>query len=270
MMRKLITHLFGMALIALAGMAAAQAAEQKRTFEVASIKKNDSGNPNNLFLGTAGRFSAQNVTLSMLIDRAYNVQDFQVVGGPGWLNSEHYDVEAKADGNATGKEINGPMLQSLLEERFKLVSHRETRELSVYLLSTAKSGPKLKVGSCLTREANMPPAPGQRQSDFCGFGGIGNGTLRMTGTTMDAFTDLLSTVMKRKVVDSTGFKDKFDVSVRWAPDPVSAGNAGPAPSDTTGPSIFTVLQEELGLKLESGKGPVEILVVDHVERPTEN
>ena len=110
-MSKLIALLLGMALVA--------SAEQKRTFEVASIKKNDSGNPNNLFLPTAGRFNAQNVTLGILTRRAYNVQDFQIVGGPGWLDSEHYDIEAKADSSATAKEINGPMLQSLLEERLK-------------------------------------------------------------------------------------------------------------------------------------------------------
>ena len=245
MMRKLITLLFGMTLIALAEMAGAQPAEQKHTFEVASIKKNDSGNPNHLFLPTAGRFNAQNVTLNMLIRRAYNVQDFQIVGGPGWLNSEDYDIEARADVNATEKEINGSMLQALLEERFKLVSHRETRELPLYLLTTANSGPKLKAASCQTREPNTPLAPGQRQSDFCGFGGIGNGTLRMTSTTMEAFTDLLTTVMKRKVLDSTGFKDRFDVSLRWTPDPVSTGNASQAPSDMTAPSIFTALQEQL-------------------------
>ena len=262
MMRKLITLLLGMALVA--------SAEQKRTFEVASIKKNDSGNQNHLFLGTPGRFNAQNVTLGMLIRTAYSFHDFQVVGGPGWLNSEDYDIEARADVNATEKEINGSMLQALLEERFKLVSHRETRELPVYLLTTANSGPKLKAASCQTREPNTPLAPGQRQSDFCGFGGIGNGTLRMTSTTMEAFTDLLTIVMKRKVLNSTGFKDRFDVSLRWTPDPVSTGNAGQAHSDMTGPSIFTALQEQLGLKLESSKGPVDVLVVDHVERPTEN
>src|SRR5262249_4953822 len=128
----------------------------------------------------------------------------------------------------------------------------------------------LKAGTCLTREPNTALAPGQRQSDFCGFGGIGNGTLRMTSTTMESFAYLLTTVLKRKVVDSTGFKDRFDVSLRWTPDPVSSGNDGQVPSNTTGPSIFTALQEQLGLKLESSKGPVDVLVVDHVEGPSEN
>ena len=162
------------------------------------------------------------------------------------------------------------MVQKLLQDRFKLVLHRDTSELPIYVLTAAKSGLKLKTGTYLTQEPNTPLAPGQRQSDFCGFGGIGNGTLRTTSTTMEIFTDLLTTVLKRQVVDTTGFKGNFDVSLRWTPDPVSTGNGGQIPTETTGPSIFTAMQEQLGLKLEAGKGPVDVLVVDHIERPSEN
>lgn len=155
-------------------------------FDVTSIKRNDSGSQAISFMPSNGRFNAQNVTLSMLINRAYKVEDFQIVGAPSSINSEHYDIEARTDGTATGQEINGPMLQSLLEDRFKLVAHRETKELPVYLLTVAKNGLKLTEGKCLTMEPNSRPEPGQRQSAFCGYRGIGNNSLRATSIRMES------------------------------------------------------------------------------------
>jgi len=238
-------------------------------FDVISVKRNNSGIQGNYFRPSEGRFSAENVSVQQILWWAYRIQDFQVVGAPGWIASEHYDIEAKVEGQTRSADMR-LMVQKLLQDRFKLVLHRDTSELPIYVLTAAKSGLKLKAGTCMTREPNTPLAPGQRQSDFCGFGGIGNGTLRTTSTTMEIFTDLLTTVLKRQVVDTTGFKGNFDVSLRWTPDPVSTGNGGQIPTETTGPSIFTAMQEQLGLKLEAGKGPVDVLVVDHIERPSEN
>jgi bla regulator protein BlaR1 len=235
-------------------------------FEVASVKRNNSGSQPSLFRPATGRFSAENVSVQQLLWWAYNVQDFQIMGGPGWIDSDHYDIEAKADPNQQMR----PMLQTLLQDRFKLVLHRDTKELPVYVLTVAKNGPKLKAGTCITSDPNTPPAPGQRQSAFCGFGVVGNNNLTATSTRMDIFTDLLATVLKRRVIDKTGFAGNFDVSLRWTPDQVPVGNPAAPSADTGGPSIFTAIQEQLGLKLESDKGPVDVLVIDNLERPSEN
>jgi uncharacterized protein (TIGR03435 family) len=236
-------------------------------FDVISVKSNASGSQAMLFQGSTGRFNAQNVTLAMLISRAYKVEDFQILGAPGWINSEHYDVDARTDGTATGQEINGPMLQSLLEERFKLVAHRETKDLPVYLLTVAKDGLKLTEGTCLTREPNSRPEPGQRQSAFCGYMGIGNNNLRATSIRMESLVGALTNILKRSVIDKTGFSRNFDVTIRWRDE--TAPNPGAAATDEFA-SIFTALEEQLGLKLESAKGPVAVLVIDSAERPKPN
>jgi uncharacterized protein (TIGR03435 family) len=122
----------------------------QRQFEVASIKRNNSGNRRSNCCGGPGRLVGQNVTLGMLINGAYRVQDFQVTGGPGWINSDRWDVEAKPEDRANWDEM-GPMLQRLLEDRFKLSVRCETRELPVYVLTVAKSGSKLKPYQCSRR-----------------------------------------------------------------------------------------------------------------------
>jgi uncharacterized protein (TIGR03435 family) len=178
------------------------------------------------------------------------------------------------------------MMQKLLEERFKLKVHIETKELPVYALTAAKSGlglPQPKEGSCITPDLNspMPPLPGQTP---CGrpMVVISPSGARMTGgkISMPALTDILSNMLGRAVIDRTGSTGTFDIQLEFTPDqalagiPLLAGPADayrPAPSaDTAGPSIFSALQEQLGLKLESAKGPVDVLVIDHVERPTAN
>jgi uncharacterized protein (TIGR03435 family) len=241
---------------------------QKPAFAVASVKRNDSGSQTVSFLPSTGRFNAQNATLGMLINWAYKVQDFQVIGAPGWINSEGYDVDARTDGTASGQDINGPMLQLLLEERFKLVVHRETKELPVYLLTPAKNGLKLSEGKCLTLEPNSRPDPGQRQSDFCGYMVIGNNNLRATSIRMENLVDALKNILRRTVIDKTGFSGNFDVTIRWRDESAPANTA--PPSTDALPSIFTAFEEQLGLKLESSKGPVEVLVIDSVQKPSEN
>jgi len=178
------------------------------------------------------------------------------------------------------------MLQVLLEDRFKLTLHRENRQLPVYELTIGKGGAKLqssKEGSCTPYSVDSPPpasTPGAPRPNFCGFHmtpdyGL-NRTLDGKGITMAALAANLSrtyvSLLGRNVIDRTGLTGGYDVHLKWAMDSLSAPaglNTAP-PSDVTGPSIFTALQEQLGLKLESAKGPVEVLVIDHIERPSVN
>jgi uncharacterized protein (TIGR03435 family) len=218
----------------------------------------------------------------------------QVLGGPGWIDSDRYDIVAKAEGNPPQAQLYGSMLRALLEDRFKLKVHRETKEVPVYLLTVAKSGTKLqlvKEGSCVSADSvsadikhPLPqPAPGQPRPRVCGSRVTAlDGTFDMYGATMADLSIQLAIRLDRDVIDKTGIAGMFDIHLDvsradLAPRFVAGGEVGQAdPStpvvatDPTGPSIFTALQQQLGLKLESGKGPVEFLVIDHVEKPSEN
>jgi uncharacterized protein (TIGR03435 family) len=264
MLRNVTTFLAAL-LIAVAPGARAQSSRPH--FEVASVKRNNTGSRASNCCGGPGRLVGQNVTLGMLINIAYKVQDFQVVGAPAWVNSDRYDIEAKPSDDSLGKQnqeiVQGPMLQSLLEDRFKLVVGRETRELPIFELTVAKSDSKLKAGACTTRDPSSPPSR-QRPSD-CGFSVMNNNMIRATQIDMDRFVSMLTFWLRRTVVDKTGFKGTFDVDLKWNPDEAAA-----TPSTDTAPSIFTALEEQLGLKLESSKGTVEVLVIDSVSKPSEN
>ncbi len=242
----------------------AQSPAARPEFDVASVKRNISGDISRGMRPGVGRLSISNMTLRDLLMVAYQVRDFQISGGPSWIDSEHYDIEAKTDGNTAPRQMAEPMLQALLEDRFKLKVHRETKELPIYVLTAAKNGLKIqpaKEGSCVNPEPGKPAAPGQRQSAFCGFHVIGRGRYDATHTGVPALATDLSSVLSRTVVDKTALTEAFDVHLRFAPED--------AP-DSTSPSIFTAVQEQLGLRLESGKGPVEVIVIDQVERPSEN
>ena len=238
-------------------------------FEVASIKRNTSGSQGTNWRASGGRFVAENVSLRNLLRWSYWVQDFEIAEGANRIDSDHYDIEAKTDVNSDVQEMRS-MVQGLLQDRFKLVLHHETRELPVYVLTVAKDGSKLKAGACITQEPNTPPAPGQLPSAYCGWSGIGNNNFQGTGIPVTILADYLGAVLKRKVVDKTALAGTFDVSLRWAPDGVSTGNPTVPSTDSGGPSIFTAIQEQLGLKLDSAKGPVEVLVIDQLEKPSEN
>jgi uncharacterized protein (TIGR03435 family) len=264
-MLRNVTIVVAALLIALAPTARAQSPRPQ--FEVASVKRNNSSSRASNCCGGPGRLVGTNVTLGMLINVAYKVQDFQVVEAPGWVNSDRYDIEAKPPEDSPAKQnqqiVQGPMLQSLLEDRFKLVVRRETRDLPIYELTVAKSGSKLKAGPCSTRDPNSTPSR-QRPSD-CGFSVMDNNMIRATQIDMDRFVPMLTFWVRRTVVDKTGFMGKFDVDLKWNPDEAAA-----TPTADTTPSIFTALEEQLGLKLESSKGPVEVLVIDSVSKPSEN
>ncbi len=204
-----------------------------------------------------------------------------ISGGPDWVNTDNYQIEAKAEGNPSQEMMMGPMLQALLEDRFKLKLHRETKEGPAYALTVAKGGfklPRLPDGSCVPldlEKVRAPLAPGDAPPNFCGAGGIARrGMLETRANTLENFSRMLSRVFSRPVIDKTGIAGLYNFHLEFTPDdstPWLVPPGGATPADPAGgPSIFTAIQEQLGLKLESAKGPGEILVIDSVERPSEN
>jgi uncharacterized protein (TIGR03435 family) len=289
----------------------AQGGAAAPAFEVASIKPNNSGDGRVMLGNQPGRFTATNVTLRMLIRNAYQLQDFQISGGPGWLTSDHFDIVAKIEStvqdsiNAARGGIGpsvpgqGPnplqlMVRSLLAERFKLVVHTEAREQPIYALVLARTdgklGPDLKKSEvdCAALIAAArgrgpatpppgPPQPGDRMP--CGIR-IGPGNMAVGGSTLAQFANNLGMFVGRVVVDRTGLSGTYDMTLTWTPDQMPARAPGTATDqpirfngvdiDPNGPSIFTAVQEQLGLKLDAQKGPVETLVIDRAEKPVEN
>jgi len=245
---------------------------------VASVKPNTSGGRGGIVNRLpGGGFRAENIVVNTLIQLAYNVSGFQISGAPAWTSSDRFDVNAKAEGEATMDQMR-PMLQAMLADRFRLMAHRETKEAPIYELVAAKSGLKLaptKEGSCTTFDPKTPPPPPPRPGDplprMCGGARISRSSIDAFGISMAALASDLSNLLGRTVVDKTGVTGTFDVHMEFAPDEAIAIGGQAAPSaDQAGPSIFTALQEQLGLKLDNAKSPVEVLVIDHVERPSEN
>jgi uncharacterized protein (TIGR03435 family) len=214
-----------------------------------------------------------------------------IEGGPAWIKSDRYQVTAKAEGTPGQEMMRGPMLQALLEERFQLKIHRETREVPVYALTVAKGGPKLhEFDETTCRPLPMPPPktpiPGPGEQPYCDMNWIdrkgSNTVVYTTGKTLDSFASLLGNVLDRPVFDKTGIAGKFIFHLEFLPDESSpgsifAGRGGepvPAPAAASdpngGPSIFTAIQEQMGLKLEPAKGPREFIVIDRAEKPAEN
>jgi uncharacterized protein (TIGR03435 family) len=262
------------------GAFAQPAAAPRPQFEVASIKLNKSAGGFSLARPSpGGRFTLTNIPLQFALVIAYRIKDFQLSGAPAWLAQERYDIEAKAEGNPS-LDAMLPMLQALLEDRLQLKFHKETKELPIYTLVVAKTG-KLheSEGECPPMPNGLPPPPepGKLPSPPCG--GIFRTPGHVVGqkVAMAQLTDLLSNMAGRIVVDKTGLQGKYDINLDFTPEqsqlqPPPGGDPGiPVPRpDPNGPSLFTAVQEQLGLKLESQKGPVEIMVIDHVERPSEN
>ncbi len=269
--RKVLLAAFGMAAVAgpivigLMNAPPSRAQEQAKTpppkeFEVTSIKPAAPGGRGvRVQMAPGGRLNASNITVKFLIQQAYNVKDFQISGGPGWINSERYDLVAKADADVGIGQLR-PLIEKLLADRFQLTIHRDTKELPVYALVVGKNGPKFK------ESASDNPGPQIR---------MGRGVIDGRSMGMDMLSSQLATSLGRNVVDRTGLKGKYEIKLEWTQEegqgrgPADGPEAAPPP-DTTGPSLFTALQEQLGLKLESSKGPVEIIVIDRIEKPTEN
>jgi len=261
---------------------------ERPAFQAASIKPNTEAHPFGRLVRPqpGGRLTSQNAPLLMLIQNAYSVQAFQVVGGPDWVNTAGYDIEAKPEVN-TDRAPMWLMLQTLLADRFKLALHRETRELPLYALTVGKNGfkpPAPKEGLCISLPPDAPPPPPGSQAQ-CGFVRINMSPaagLKMEGGKVKTaeLIRMLAAAMGRPVLDRTGFTGEFDVQLSFTPDESTMGLPGArGPRDVGGPQLATdpdrptliaALQEQLGLKLVTAKGPVEVLVIDHVERPTEN
>jgi uncharacterized protein (TIGR03435 family) len=241
-------------------------------FEVASIRPAQPGTPPSFGVGNGGGGGA-NVTLKTLIAFAYQIQEYRILGGPGWISSDRFTVEARAADPTTPPEQLKLMLQSLFSDRFQLAVRRETKESNVYNLVVAKGGPKIKLSADQSpTDINGPAPPGAGPNH--GAIRLGAGSMIGNATPLSRFASMLSQRLDRVVIDKTNLTGRFDIRLQWTPDlgenPLSpTGLPLPAePGDA--PSIFVAMQEQLGLKLESARGPVEFLVIDHVEKPSEN
>ena len=259
------------------------------SFEVASIKPNRSADLGRRVMSRHGRLNATGITVKFLISMAYGVKEFQVSGGPSWIDSQRYDVEAKEEDSQAkeleklppdqqGKQMR-LMLQSLLADRLKVKVSHTTKELPVYALVVAKNGPKLhdaKPGDTYPNGIKGPDGIAH-----AGMMHMGAGQLTGQGVPMPTLVMLLSQQLGRTILDQTGLKGNYDINLQWTPDESlgamfngpeggKPATGNPPTPESSGPSIFTAIQEQLGLKLESTKGPVEILVIDHVEQPSEN
>jgi uncharacterized protein (TIGR03435 family) len=242
------------------------AAPSGNGFEAVSIRRNKSEQPPSFGSGGPGRFRATNVPIGDLLREAYDIQEYQLVGAPDWLDKERYDIEAKLE-NAAKRSEAEPLIQALLADRLKLKVHGEAKETSVFFLVPAKGGLKLKIGiKCNAPEPGASISQKRDYSRECGFMGGSDFSLEATSTTTADLTRALSRVVKRRVLDKTGYRAPFDVKLDWRPEGVGLED----PLLGKLPSIFVALEEELGLKLEPGKAPIDVLVIDHIERPSEN
>jgi len=241
------------------------AANADPAFEVATIKPSDPNRPGKLFTIRGQEVLTVNTTVSDLLTMAYDLHPKQIVGGPSWLESDKYDVTGKPD--APGAPNNAQlkiMIQKLLADRLQLTFHREKRDLNVYALTVGKTGIKL------SKSQLDPNGPGGR------FFGPPPVTLRVTNATMAEVASVLqSAVLDRPVVDQTGLAEKYDFLLKFTPEPgqmMGLGGAPPQQPDNADapPDLFTAIQQQLGLKLESTKAPADVIVIDHIERPSEN
>lgn len=240
---------------------------QTPAFEVASIKRNTSDEPvgGSISPPAGARFQANNVTLRTLIRTAYDVENFQISGGPKWLDSDKFDVNAKAAGSATWPETR-LMLQDLLATRFKLLLTRESRPISAYALGIGKNGPKL---SPPTDPGCQPPPIGAcSRLRF-----VNRKVLSGVNVSTAQLAQVLTTFMGRPVIDETGLNSIFDFKMDFVldlPRSEQAPGADDGGTQSPGPSVFTTIQEQLGLKLVPKKDPVPILVISGGEPPTPN
>ena len=265
---SLISALF---LGAFAPVASAQTAGP--SFDVASVKPNKSGDRGSrLGMAPNGRLTVINVSLKQLITNAYNLRDFQVTGGPDWLDVDRFDIAATAGHPIQPSAGGAPqelfqMVRNLLADRFKLVAHTETKDAPIYQLVLARPGslgPKMHPAAvdcaALMGRGGPPPAVAAGQMPPCGTR-ISDGHLSGRGGDMTQMARTFASFpgVGRLVVDKTGLTGSFDIDLDWTQDPSL---------DAAGPSIFTALQEQLGLKLESTRGPVDVLVIDSASQPS--
>jgi uncharacterized protein (TIGR03435 family) len=258
-------------------------------FEVASIKPSKPGNEGWIHHRPIDGLNEENFPPMMLIQLAFGIYNKELISGvPNWLNSERYDVDAKMERSvAEAYQKLSPaerslamqhMLQKLLTDRFKLAVHRGTKELPVFWLVIAKNGPKLHEANPGDTYANGLKGADGRMLGAGAIRATGKGEQTFQGIPISTLVNLLAQDVDRPILDRTGLAGRYDFKLQWTPDDSAVqtslggapdGSSAPPP-DTNSLSLFTALQEQLGLKLESGKGPVEIIVIDHVERPSGN
>ncbi len=284
--KRVISALGSLAVAAsiLAGLPYAAQSQTRRPFETASIKASKVSTVVRRPSVTASSptLVVRNASLQFLIQMAYQIRDFQLSGGPGWIGSDQYDIDAKAEGHARRQDwlqTMRPMLQALLNDRFKLKLHRETKKLPVFVLTVAKGSLKMRrsqEASCASFQwVRNSPAPSESPFLHCGALELINAQLNHT---LDAFgmsmkdlsldspglTTFLSNEVRHIVIDKTGLTGLFDFRLEWNRQATADATSS---DEFTNPSIFTALQEQLGLRLESANGPVEVLVIDHAEKP---
>ena len=230
-------------------------ADAHPSFEVATIKPADPNAVNGNFRIGGHRIFIENQTVNSLVSVAFALHQKQIVDAPAWFETERFDINGQADidGVPNLQQIQ-EMLQKLLESRFALKFHREKRELSIYAIRIAKGGPKLT--KSVESPTALPTQSGVRNSSEQGR--------KFTNNTMSDFALGMQNFLDRPAVDETGLTGRYDFILRWTPDGVPAADLNPAPGK------FTAVQEQLGLKLEPVKGPADVLVVDHCEKPSEN
>jgi len=266
-----------------------QTSQRRPSFEVASVKRNLSDERRNFSARPGGRLVVTNMTVKDLIAAAFGMADIQaliperILGGPDWIDSERYNIDAKASAEFQFAPGGPPqealvMLRSLLEERFKLIAHREAREMAIFELVVARKDGRLGSGlqkssvdcdALLAGGRAVPPPPRQpTEPPPCRLMG-GPARTIAAGVTMQQLAAHLSNHLGRFVVDKTGLTERFDFNMGWTPDrlPTSAPPPGIPPVDPNGPPLVTALQEQLGLKVEAAQGPVDVLVIDSVEHP---
>lgn len=240
------------------------AADADPSFEVATVKPTKPEEQRHLIVVRGRQFSTVNTTLTALVSFAYGLQNKQIVGGPDWMTTDKWDIEAEPDapGTPNDKQLKR-MLQKLLADRFQLKFHQDKKEMSAYVLEVAKTGSKMT-----KNESNPDGLPGLF---FQGLGILG-----VRNATMADFSQLMqSDVLDRPVVDHTALAGRYDFKLKWTPDESQFGGMGfkvPPPTDAADapPPLFTALQEQIGLKMDVEKTPVQVYVLDHVEKPSAN
>jgi uncharacterized protein (TIGR03435 family) len=242
-------------------------------YEVASIHQDLNPNPRWNMYFTDDGVHAMDVTLRWALNEAYGISDDRLwSGGPGWLDKTRFDIEAKYDvakyPNLT-RDQRQAMLQDLLADRFKLAIHHESKEFPVYALVTAKGGAKLTE----TKPENLQKS--KLYGVMCMHKGGRKGDIEMEGCTMTQFSDSLSGYARndlgRRVIDQTGLNGYYTIALHW--DPVNTSDSSSATleaPESDGPALFTAVKEQLGLELKPIQSPIDTLVIDHVEMPTEN
>lgn len=255
--------------VVLAALAAVtvMSAQAPTTFEVVSVKANRSG-ANQVTVSWQGSVTMINVPLRAIVQYAYGINTpSRIVGYPDWTNVERFDIQATLPEGVSGVEQIRPMLQALLADRFKMAAKMEKRELQGYALVKSRAdgrlGPNLKptTTACVGPRGEANPLAIQ-----CASPGATAGAVRIVGVPMGQLAALISLVVSRPVVDRTGLAGNYELELRFSGDAVP----GALPPDSGAPSIFTALQEQLGLKLDAEREIVDVLVIDKIDRPTEN